>query len=126
VGAQAKATGPSSRREGPSRTTLGVRTPSPSRRKKEPMGTQRQYVGTDLHRKRSVVVRRDNEGKALGTARIDNSAMALGDVLARAGKAPEVVLEACNGWYWAVDVLQDCGAKVHSAHPSATTGATDA
>ncbi|HTV12009.1 MAG TPA: hypothetical protein VME20_09110 [Acidimicrobiales bacterium] len=90
------------------------------------MGTQRQYVGTDLHRKHSVVVRRDNQGKALGTARIDNSAMALGDVLARAGKAPEVVLEACNGWYWAVDVLQDCGAKVHSAHPSATTGATDA
>jgi hypothetical protein len=28
-----------------------------------------------------------------------------------------VVLEATHGWYWAVDVLHDCGAEVHLAHP---------
>jgi transposase len=28
-----------------------------------------------------------------------------------------VVLEATYGWYWAADLLQACGAKVHLAHP---------
>ena len=30
---------------------------------------------------------------------------------------PEVVLEASYGWYWAADVLAECGATVHLAHP---------
>ena len=37
--------------------------------------------------------------------------------MARAGTAPEVVLEATYGWYWAVDALQAGGAVVHLAHP---------
>ena len=37
--------------------------------------------------------------------------------MARAGEAPEVVLEATYGWYWAVDALQAAGARVHLAHP---------
>jgi len=37
--------------------------------------------------------------------------------MARAGEDPEVVLEATYGWYWAVDALQDLGARVHLAHP---------
>jgi transposase len=41
----------------------------------------------------------------------------LGSVIARAGEAPEVVLEATYGWYWAVDALQHAGARVHLAHP---------
>jgi transposase len=28
-----------------------------------------------------------------------------------------VVLEATYGWYWAADVLAECGARVHLAHP---------
>jgi pheromone shutdown protein TraB len=38
-------------------------------------------------------------------------------VMARAGEAPEVVLEAAYGWYWAADVLAGLGARVHLAHP---------
>jgi hypothetical protein len=30
---------------------------------------------------------------------------------------PEVVLAATYGWYWAADLLQACGARVHLAHP---------
>ena len=30
---------------------------------------------------------------------------------------PEVILEATYGWYWAADVLEECGATVHLAHP---------
>ena len=40
-----------------------------------------------------------------------------GQVMARAGEAPEVVLEATYGWYWAADTLAELGAHVHLAHP---------
>jgi transposase len=33
-----------------------------------------------------------------------------------------VVLEATYGWYWAVDVLQEQGARVHLAHPLGVKG----
>jgi len=78
---------------------------------------QRQYVGIDLHRRRSVIVRRSPEGETLETTRIDNDAMALAAELAKAGEHPDVVLEATYGWYWAADVLAECGASVHLAHP---------
>src|SRR5207248_5976706 len=41
----------------------------------------------------------------------------LSAALAEAGPAPEVVLEATYGWYWAADVLAEAGAVVHLAHP---------
>lgn len=78
---------------------------------------QRHYVGIDLHRRRSVIVRRSAEGETLETTRIDNDAMALAAELAKAGEHPDVVLEATYGWYWAADVLAECGANVHLAHP---------
>ena len=76
-----------------------------------------QYVGIDLHRRRSVIVRMTGEGEVLETIRIDNDPVALSLELAKAGPDPEVVLEATYGWYWAADLLQACGAKVHLAHP---------
>jgi len=78
---------------------------------------QTQYVGIDLHRRRSVLVRRNEAGETLETVRIDNDPVALAAELAKAGEHPEVILEATYGWYWAADVLEDCGAKVHLAHP---------
>jgi transposase len=76
-----------------------------------------QYVGIDLHRRRSVIVRMTPEGQVLETVRIDNDPVALSLELAKAGPDPEVVLEATYGWYWAADLLQACGARVHLAHP---------
>jgi hypothetical protein len=35
-----------------------------------------QYVGIDLHRRRSVIVRRDADGETLDTVRIDNDPVA--------------------------------------------------
>ncbi len=77
----------------------------------------RQYVGIDLHRRRSVIVRITESGQRLETVRIVNDPERLAAVLARAGEAPEVVLEATYGWYWAADLLQRLGARVHLAHP---------
>jgi transposase len=78
---------------------------------------ERQYVGIDLHRRRSVIVRRDGHGDTLATTRIDNDPLALAAAVADAGECPEVVLEATYGWYWAADVLAEMGASVHLAHP---------
>lgn len=81
------------------------------------MEPQRQYVGIDLHRRRSVIVRRTADGQTLDTVRIDNDPVALAAEMAKAGEHPEVILEATYGWYWAADVLAECGASVHLAHP---------
>jgi transposase len=77
----------------------------------------RQVVGMDLHRRRSVLVRMTEDGRRLGTARITNSPAELRKQIARAGKAPKVVLEATYGWYWAAGTLAAAGAEVHLAHP---------
>jgi transposase len=76
-----------------------------------------QYVGIDLHRRRSVIVRRNGAGETLDTVRIDNDPVVLAAELAKAGEHPEVILEATYGWYWAADVIQECGGNVHLAHP---------
>ncbi len=106
------------RSEGPSAETLGVRQPTPSRRRKTPMEQQRQYVGIDLHRRRSVIVRRSAEGKTLEVTKVDNDdLLSFEQAVMAAGEHPEVVLEACYGWYWATDLLEELGCKVHLAHP---------
>ena len=81
------------------------------------MEPQQQYVGIDLHRRRTVLVRMDPDGTVLETVRIDNEPGALETVLAKAGETPEVAMEATLGWYWAADVIRDCGAHLHLAHP---------
>jgi transposase len=64
-----------------------------------------------------VIVRTTAAGEVLETIRIVNDADRLAAVMAGAGEAPEVVLEATYGWYWAVDALQAGDARVHLAHP---------
>lgn len=76
-----------------------------------------QYVGIDLHRRRSVIVRRNQLGETLDTVRITNDPDALAAELAKAGEHPEVIVEATYGWYWAADVIAACGGTVHLAHP---------
>lgn len=77
----------------------------------------KQFVGIDVHRRRSVIVRMTEFGQRLETARIINNRDHLAAVMTRAGQAPEVVLEATYGWYWAADALAELGASVHLAHP---------
>jgi transposase len=80
---------------------------------------EREYVGIDFHRRRSVVVRLSPRGERLSVVRIDNGPAALAAAVTAAGECPEVVIEATYGWYWAVDVLQELGARVHLANPNA-------
>ena len=83
-----------------------------------------EYVGIDLHRRRSVIVRMSPDGEQLSTVKIDNDPIALAAAIAPAGPNPHVVVEATYGWYWAADVLEDCGATLHLAHPLGMKGIT--
>jgi len=84
----------------------------------------KQFVGIDLHRHRSVVVRQSEAGEQLSVRRVDNDPLTWGLEIAKAGEHPEVVLEATYGWYWAVDALVEAGARVHLAHPLGIKGFT--
>jgi len=79
----------------------------------------RQYVGIDFHRRRSVIVRLDAAGERLAVTRVANDPFEVTDALREAGPSPAVVIEATYGWYWAVDLLQELGATVHLANPKA-------
>jgi transposase len=78
---------------------------------------QQQYVGIDLQRRRSVIVRMTDEGEVLEVVRIVHDPVGLSLELAKAGPDPEVALEATYGWYWAADLLEADGARVHLVHP---------
>jgi transposase len=80
------------------------------------------YVGVDLHRRRSVIVVLDSDGTELWTRRIEDDPLTLGLEIEEAGPAPEVVLEATWGWYWAADVIAEAGGSVHLAHPLGIAG----
>jgi hypothetical protein len=60
----------------------------------------KQFVGIDLHRRRTVIVRMTEGGEVLESVRIINDVEPLASVMAWAGECPEVVLEATYGWYW--------------------------
>jgi hypothetical protein len=65
----------------------------------------RQYVGIDFYRRRSVVVRMSAAGEKLSSVRVANDPVAVAAAVAEAGAEPEVVVEATYGWYWVVDLL---------------------
>jgi hypothetical protein len=81
------------------------------------------YVGIDLHRRRSVVVVLNDDGERVSWSRIDNAADDLAvEIVAAGGSDAEVAMEATWGWYWAADVIAECGARLHLAHPLGIAG----
>ncbi|HTU39669.1 MAG TPA: IS110 family transposase [Acidimicrobiales bacterium] len=75
-----------------------------------------QYVGIDLHRRSTTIHRMTEDGETLGVEKILSQPFELAQAISAAGPEPEVVLESTYGWYWAADVLKECGAHVHLAH----------
>ena len=86
------------------------------------MEQQREYVGIDLHRRRSVIVRITESGEVLETVRVDNDPLSFVRAVMHEDPNPEVALEATYGWYWAADLLEAEGATVHLVHRSVCTG----
>jgi Transposase len=81
------------------------------------------YVGIDLHRRRSVVVVLNGDGQRVSWSRIDNTPANLAaEIVAAGGPDAEMAMEATWGWYWAADVIAECGATLHLAHPLGIAG----
>ena len=89
--------GASPRREGASVGTPAASEPRPSRRRRPQMQQQRQYVGIDLHRRCSVIVRMSEDGQVLGVDQVVNDPVELSMAVAKGGPDPEVALESTYG-----------------------------
>jgi transposase len=76
-----------------------------------------QYVGIDLHRRRSVIVHKNEAGDVVAVRKVANDPVKLASAVMDAGEHPEVILEATYGWYWAADLLSELGCDVHLAAP---------
>jgi transposase len=80
----------------------------------------KEYVGIDLHRRRSVIYRMDEAGERIDCVRINNDPVWLAEEVGKAPKGSHVVIEATYGWYWAVDLLKELGYDVHLSTPHGT------
>jgi transposase len=78
---------------------------------------EQEYVGIDLHRRRSVIYRMDEHGEKIDSVRVTNEPMNFAEKVSAAPVGSDVIVEATYGWYWAVDLLKEMGYSVHLANP---------
>jgi len=76
-----------------------------------------EYVGIDLHRRRSVIYRMDQAGDKVDSVRVDNDPIQFAKEVSAAPAGSDVIVEATYGWYWAADLLKEMGYQVHLANP---------
>lgn len=78
---------------------------------------EKEYVGIDLHRRRSVIYRMDQAGEKIDSVRVDNEPRHFAKAVSAAPVGSDVIVEATYGWYWAADLLKEMGYEVHLANP---------
>jgi transposase len=78
---------------------------------------EKEYVGIDLHRRRSVIYRMDQAGDKVDSVRVDNVPSHFAKAVSAAPVGSDVIVEATYGWYWAADLLKEMGYEVHLANP---------
>ena len=78
---------------------------------------EKEYVGIDLHRRRSVIYRMDQAGERIDSVRVDNEPSHFAKAVSAAPVGSDVIVEATYGWYWAADLLKEMGYEVHLANP---------
>jgi hypothetical protein len=76
-----------------------------------------EYVGIDLQRRRSVIYRMDQAGEKIDSVRVENEPMQFAKEVSAAPFGSDVIVEANYGWYWAADLLEEIGYRVHLANP---------
>jgi hypothetical protein len=78
------------------------------------------FVGIDLHRKRSQVAVVSGGGELLLSRRVDNDPAALLALLEEIDGESRVALEATYGWEWLAELLEEAGYELQLAHPLRT------
>lgn len=82
----------------------------------------RKYIGIDLHQQYSQIAVVAENGKLIDQLTVANSATMFQTPQLKKlfNQQSKVAVEACNGWYWIVDALENSGTEVHLAHPLKT------
>jgi transposase len=75
----------------------------------------KKYIGCDAHRRYSVFVSVDENGRASPATRVEHEGTALQEYLARLPAGADVAVEATGSWYWLVDAIEEAGKKPHLA-----------
>ncbi len=57
-----------------------------------------EYVGIDLHRRRSVIYQMDEQGDKIKSVRVENEPMRFAKEVSAAPIGSDVILEATYGW----------------------------
>jgi transposase len=78
------------------------------------------FVGIDLHKRRSHIAALSDDGRKLLSRRIDNDPATFLELLSEVDGESKIALEATYGWEWLADVLEEAGYELHLAHPLRT------
>lgn len=74
-------------------------------------------IGCDAHKKFSVFVSVDQNGKASRPVRVDHNRDLYCQYLHSLPAGSEIALEATGHWYWIVDAMEAAGHRPHLANP---------
>ena len=74
-------------------------------------------IGCDAHKKFSVFVSVDQQGKASRPIRVDHDRDLYSRFLRTLPEASNIALEATGHWYWIVDAMEQAGHCPHLANP---------
>jgi len=74
-------------------------------------------VGCDAHKKFSVFVSVDQQGKASRPVRVDHDRDVYCKYLRSLPAGSDIALEATGHWYWIVDAMEQAGHQPHLANP---------
>ena len=76
----------------------------------------KQYIGCDAHRRYSVFVSVDSNGKASPPTRVEHDREEYRKFLKTLPEASPVAVEASGGWYWLMTELDEAGLEPHLVH----------
>jgi hypothetical protein len=63
------------------------------------------FIGCDAHRRYSVFVSVDEDGKSSKPTRVEHEGTAMAEYLASLPAGVDIAVEATGSWYWLVDVI---------------------
>ena len=75
------------------------------------------YAAMDVHRKRSQIAILDDDGKEVLNRSVANRIDELMPVLGRLEPGTGIAFEACYGWSWLADLLDELELQPHLVHP---------
>ena len=82
-------------------------------------GPDRTFLGCDSHRKYSVFVGMDEQGRTSPPIRVEHELKELRLFLRHVPPGTDVAVEATGSWYWLVDEIEAAGLVPHLAQPFA-------